>query len=132
MRGRYIWEEFVQATGIDRANSVGLFDHHDAVDTMNRYEAIEVGVALNAAVGIRNLICSYGKRHRFRATDTRTDWYPFIQEMEGMIFTDYRQARYPHIDQVILVHHNRSSTSRRQTCLMCFHKLRCEPISIWT
>ena len=98
--GHKVWNEFLQATGINVANTVALFDKHDVIDTLNREEAIESGCDLEHGVGVRNLVCSYGTCHRKETFDKNKVWYPFVNEMDGFIFTDQRKAEGRYYNQI--------------------------------
>ena len=100
--GAEIWNEFVGSTGLDRANAVALFDQHDVIDTLSHDEAEDIGVEIDSLVGIRSYLCSYGKRHRQDSNDDRNSWGVFVAEMDGMIFTDHRQAHERYRNQVII------------------------------
>ena len=84
--GRADFEDWVEACGLAHANSVALFDHHDVADTLDRDEAIELGISLEH-LPEPSVLCSYGKDHSHEVYDNVTyggcPFRPFLRELEG-------------------------------------------------
>ena len=92
--GGEVWREFCHVTAVcsTTLDAVALFDKHDVVDTLSRDEAIEVGIDFEHDDKVAALICSYGFRHREETFDRDAEFYPFVAECDGHIFTDYREG----------------------------------------
>ena len=63
-RGEDMWREWMHTTSLDKVRRCALFDMHDVVDTLDKDQAIDVGVDLDHLESIGSVICSFGKSHR--------------------------------------------------------------------
>ena len=97
-RGQHIWDEFYEEVGVRTADTIGLFDKHDVVDTLNHNQAVYAGEAIDCIHGVRSILLSYGRDHRKASFKNWEAWYPFIGILDGYIFTDYRECWRDHVD----------------------------------
>ena len=96
--GRHIWDEFYQQLQIRTADTIGLYDKHDVIDELNEDQAEYAGENLDRILGVRNVLLSFGKRHR-RATFAQWEqWNPFVEMLDGYIFMDHRECWRNQID----------------------------------
>ena len=93
-----MWREWMHKTSLDNVQCCALFDMHDVVDTLDKDQAIDVGVDLDHLDTIGTVICSFGKSHRHDVFDLNAEWCAFVAEMDGVVFTDYRWSWHDKVD----------------------------------
>lgn len=97
-RGQHIWEEFYEAAELGNAYTVAIVGKHHVADTLSNYQAIQSGQAIEFMPGIRSVLLSYGRDHRKGSFNRNERWHPFINSMDGYIFTDYSESWRGHVE----------------------------------
>ena len=94
VHGLDTWEEWIQDCGLGSVKCVALFDHNDVVNTLSREEAIVTGFELDHLSGANGnmpcLLCSYGKFHAHKPFLPTNPYLPFVEQLDGYVFTDVR------------------------------------------
>ena len=88
--------EFWEATNMHCVRACGCFDMHGVADQLLcREEAKWSGISLDHVDDTMCVILSFGFSHRKDTVfpSENVPWDPFINEMDGYIFTDYRDGR---------------------------------------
>ena len=91
--GVHILNEFREVTGLNHPDTyvVSMFDQHHVADSILDWDvACDAGVKLELINNSVNLLCSFGHNHRRESFRRDSPWHPFIAELDGYIFTDYR------------------------------------------
>ena len=94
--GNAILREFKEVTQVRFAEGFGCFDMNGVVNTLRcQDEAQRTGVALDHVEDACCFILSYGHVHRRDAVFPRQHepWASFINEMDGLMFTDFRDGQ---------------------------------------
>ena len=93
--GTDLFYRFCEHTGLHTVDSISFFDHHNVVDTiMDERTAMKLGVDLSYLDDHGSVLLSYsGKasRHRPNAFEDHNVFFPMFNEMDGFIFTDFRE-----------------------------------------
>jgi len=92
VHGRDILEWWIDHCHLRNVRCLALFDHNDVVNTLSREEAIVAGIEVDhlSNDNMRCLLCSYGKKHSHKAFLPTNPYLPFIEELDGYVFTDVR------------------------------------------
>ena len=90
-RGYPIWRNWYANIHATSTVAAAMFDYHETVDEFGREEAIESGVVLEHMDMVTKIICSYGFDKRTQIMDKTLPHYPFVCEMDGAVFTDFRE-----------------------------------------
>ena len=91
--GHNVLQEWISVTCVDHCDvrAIAIFDKHDVVDTLGHQESVNTIVDLDHIPGLCTLICSFGHRFRRKTFWADNTYAPFIQGVDGVIFTDVRK-----------------------------------------
>ena len=93
--GKDLFRRFFEHTGLHTVDSISFFDHHNVVDTiMEERTAMKLGIDLSYLDDHGSVLLSYsgkGSRHRPNAFKEHNVFFPMINEMDGYIFTDFKE-----------------------------------------
>ena len=101
--GNGIWREWLHAMGYRDDQTPIMVDKHKVVDDFNMNESADVGTELDHMEEICPFICSKSSRvrgleHRLKIFERDQLGFHFIQQMEGVVFTDYPVGHHKTVD----------------------------------
>jgi len=95
IHGLDILEQWIDHCHLRSAVCLALFDHNDVVNTLSREEAVVAGIELDHLSGANDnmpcLLCSYGRAHSHEVFLSTNAYLPFLEELDGYVFTDVRK-----------------------------------------
>ena len=102
--GSGIWREWLHVIGYCEDQTPILVDKHKVVDDFNDDESADVGSTLDHMDEICPVICSkstrrgHGLEHRLKIFDREQPGFHFIQQMHGVVYTDYPVGHHRTVD----------------------------------
>ena len=98
--GNHTWREWIHRIGATHAATevVAMFDKHHVVDTLNWQDAVHTGNHMDHMDDVSSVICSYGRSHQRDTWRRDADWFPFVCQIDGAVFTLTRDNGYRMVD----------------------------------